>query len=153
MVKGPDDNIGQSDDPRRHNDPLAARRGELHRPSDGPRSPQEIQADIDRTRAELDETVDALHGRLDPQQLAHRAFDVIRSNASDVVNAVSRVVRENPIPAALICIGLVWLIASESRRSSHRRGEHSKGPEEFDEVDSFDTTCDLPSSYSGPEVF
>jgi len=96
--------------------------------------------------------VDALHGRLDPQELTSRAFDAIRSNASDVVNAVSRVVRENPIPTALICIGLAWLILGESRRSS-RTTEQGEGAEEFDEVDEFDTTCDLPPSYSGPEVF
>ena len=91
---------------------------------DEKRATETIRAEIDRTRASLDRTVDALQQRLDPQLLIHRTFDSFRENAGDVASKLIGVIRRNPVPAALIVLGLVWLIAKPSARdhSSSRSG-------------------------------
>lgn len=115
MVKGSDD-YRQSDDLNRRYDPLASRRfGDGHEDSDHDmdKNSDDIRAEICRTRAEMDETVNALQQRLDPQQLVHRVFDVIRDNAGDVTNKIIGVVRDNPVPAALVGLGLAWLAVKQ----------------------------------------
>jgi hypothetical protein len=95
---------------------------------DHTRATETIRAEIDRTRAEMDRTVDALQDKLDPQVLIHRTFDSIRENAGDVTSKVLDVIKRNPIPAALIVIGLVWLIAKPaSSDGASKRTPKSRG--------------------------
>ncbi len=95
----------------------------------------EIRNNIEHTRAEMSETIDALQERLNPQTLKEQAREQVREqyeevkstvrdatigkaeammqNASDTVSETSSsimdTIRENPIPAALVGIGLGWL--------------------------------------------
>jgi hypothetical protein len=85
-----------------------------HRAQKDSRSSDEVRADIERTRAELDATIDALHQRLSPETIIHNVFDVLRENVNEGVRRTVQVVRDNPIPAALIGIGVIWLIASQA---------------------------------------
>jgi hypothetical protein len=80
------------------------------------RSSDEIKADICRTRAQLDETIDELQCRLAPEQIIHNVFDVLREHVNDAVQRTVQAVRENPVPVALIGIGAVWLLATRSQR-------------------------------------
>ena len=91
-------------------------------------SAEQIRRDIERTRAEMDKTVDVLQERLRPRHLLDDALDALRGwsasnrspNAATANNAVDalgqvggRVVeslRENPMPAALIGAGVAWLL-------------------------------------------
>jgi hypothetical protein len=158
MVKGSDENFREPDD-RGNDDSLEARRyGNVSRKDaqDGPRSREQIQADIDRTRAKLDVTVDKLQERLDPEVLAHRAFDACRETATDVIQSVSRVLKENPIPAALICIGAAWLIVNVARNGKRPSPPVRMEPEDFEELEDLEIhgeTCTLPTGHIGPEVF
>ena len=96
---------------------------------DEKRATETIRAEIDRTRASLDRTVDALQQKLDPQVLIHRTFDSFRENAGDVASKLIGVIRRNPVPAALIVLGLVWLIAKPSTRDhSSLRSRRSLRP-------------------------
>lgn len=151
MVKGSDENFTEPDDSR-DVDPLAARRhgyaGDQHRR--GTRTSQQIQADINRTRAELDETVDELQDRLDPQVIVRQAFDVVRTSASGVIDSVVQIVKANPIPTALICVGLVWLIAKQASGGS--RSSVLRDMADDDEIDSL-AECAQPASFARPEVF
>jgi len=52
-------------------------------------SPQEIEADIDRTREELDGTLHALHSRLSPSQRLHEATDSARQLGRRAVRAAT----------------------------------------------------------------
>ena len=59
------------------------------------------RAQIEMTRAEMTETVDALQDKLDPQRLKEqakeRARDTARSTGSDLLGSV----RRNPVPVAV----------------------------------------------------
>lgn len=61
-----------------------------------------------RTRAHLGETLDALRGRLDPQTLKRQVNDMMRS--TDGSSGLAETLKTNPIPLAMIGIGIGWLI-------------------------------------------
>jgi len=103
--------------------------------------PEEIRADIERTRAELSSDVDALSDKVSPGQVAHRQAEKVRSAASDLKDRVIGSVadggasagsaassiadktsdlpgaardrtRGNPLAAGVIAFGVGWLAAS-----------------------------------------
>jgi ElaB/YqjD/DUF883 family membrane-anchored ribosome-binding protein len=84
-----------------------------------------IRADIERTRARLGVTVEALGAQLNPSHLAQRAKDSLReatigkvqhmaSNTKARIGETGRgladTIRENPIPAAMVAAGIGWLL-------------------------------------------
>jgi ElaB/YqjD/DUF883 family membrane-anchored ribosome-binding protein len=112
---------------------------------------QVIRANIEQTRAEMSETIDAIQERLSPSHLKeqaqeqfqdikdqvreqvreqfHEAKQIVRDatigrvenmvqQASDTVNdtrnSIGDTIRQNPIPAALVGIGLGWLFMNRS---------------------------------------
>jgi cell division septum initiation protein DivIVA len=96
--------------------------------------PDEIRADIERTRAELSSDVDALTDKVSPSQAARRQADRLRSAAtsvkdrvvgaaSDGTSAVSDTAsglpeaardraRGNPLAVGLIAFGAGWLASA-----------------------------------------
>jgi hypothetical protein len=98
-----------------------------------------IRSDIENTRAEMSETIDAIQDRLRPRNVVSRAAEGVRDTAVDKVKQVAtRVqetlpvrrsgsdfrggftdrVRENPVPAAIAAGSLAWLVFAETRGSS-----------------------------------
>lgn len=83
------------------------------------RSPEEIESDIERTRAEVSSTLDAIQQKLTPGQLIDQAVSYARTSLpADFGANLGNAVRDNPLPVALVGIGLAWLMAS---------GRHSDG--------------------------
>ena len=89
-----------------------------------------IRSDIKQTRNRMGETVEALGAQLNPSRIKERVGESIHeatigkvqemaNNAKDQVaktgRGVASVVRENPIPAALIAGGLGWLLYKGTR--------------------------------------
>lgn len=75
----------------------------------------QIEADIDRTRAAMDRTVDAIAGKLTPQQLMFEAMGVFKDGTSALATKVVETAREHPVPATIIGIGLGLLFTEKSR--------------------------------------
>ena len=107
------------------------------------RSAAQIQREIRRTRAEMDQTVDALGERLRPRHLFDDLLEMFKgwgstsggassssssqgaiSGAKDKVrDAGSRVIEklgQNPMPAALIGAGVAWLLFDNGEKRSDR---------------------------------
>ncbi|MBI5162736.1 MAG: DUF3618 domain-containing protein [Magnetospirillum sp.] len=74
---------------------------------------EDIQEQIERTRGEMASTLSAIERKLSPRQLMDQAVDTMRELASDQ-SRVSQMVRENPIPLALIGLGIGWLAVAGS---------------------------------------
>ena len=89
----------------------------------------EIEADIDRTRARMDRTVDAIAGKLTPQQLALEALGVFRDGSSALATKLVQTAREHPVPATIIGIGIGLLLTEKSKGGS--RGEYEGGSAGF----------------------
>ena len=98
---------------------LADDRREENQPS------SEIRADIDQTRASVGEKIDQLQARLDPNKLKQQAQETVqemlndtassmteyvRSHKDEMVSSVAEAARRNPLPTALVGLGLGWLI-------------------------------------------
>src|SRR5687768_15301496 len=89
---------------------------------------REIRAEIEQTRGELSETVNAIQERLSPSNIASNAAEsvksVAREKARDIAESDSvQYVRANPIPTAMVTIGiagLAWL--AFGGRESNRYG-------------------------------
>jgi len=72
------------------------------------------RAQVELTRAEMTETVDALQERLDPERLKEQAKAQARNTVRSTGSGVLETVRQNPIPVAVVggILGLLlvrWL--------------------------------------------
>lgn len=118
-----------------------------HQPGvSGGDSPEEIRREMEHTRAELSETIDAIQEKLNPDVLKDQAKAAVREATigraegamSNMVNRVEEMadmagetametgsdvvetVKQNPIPALLAGVGLGWLFMNRTpSRSSH----------------------------------
>src|SRR5688500_3648811 len=86
--------------------------GEVKHRSNGDKRPEEILAEIDRTRDEMDRTLSAIEHRLTPGQLVDQGLDYLRhSGAAEFVQNLGGTAKQNPLPLALTAIGIGWLMA------------------------------------------
>jgi hypothetical protein len=89
----------------------------------GHRRPEDIEASIQRTRTDLDETLTQLEQSLTPGQLIDQGMDYIRnSSAREYLSNLGASAKRDPIPLALVGVGLAWLMASGRR---HDAPDHS----------------------------
>lgn len=87
--------------------------------------PEVIRANIEQTRAEMSETVNTIQEKLSPEHLKQQAQEMVREatvgKVEEMANMANRKVRnwrsnmvetikQNPVPAALIGIGVGWLL-------------------------------------------
>lgn len=80
--------------------------------TNGSKRPDEILAEIDRTRGEMDRTLTAIEHRLTPGQLVDQGLDYLRhSGANEFVQNLGGTAKQNPLPLALVGVGLAWLMA------------------------------------------
>src|SRR5687767_3807573 len=80
--------------------------------TNGSKRPDEILAEIDRTRGEMDRTLSAIEQRLTPGQLVDQGLDYLRhSGANEFVQNLGGTAKQNPLPVAVTAIGIAWLMA------------------------------------------
>jgi ElaB/YqjD/DUF883 family membrane-anchored ribosome-binding protein len=86
----------------------------------GGRRPEEILAEIDRTRGEMDRTLTAIEQRLTPGQLVDQGISYFRqSGANEFVQNLGGAAKHNPLPVALAGIGIAWLMALGRQPAQH----------------------------------
>lgn len=83
------------------------------RPIAEEKSAAQIERDIDRTRAEIDDTLDRIFNRLTPGELFEQTIDYVRS--SHGFTRFGTVLRDNPVPAVLAAVSIGWLIVAGLR--------------------------------------
>jgi hypothetical protein len=85
-----------------------------------------IRAEIEETRADLAETVEAIEEKLRPSAAVARVAESVKETAVSHVQALKHaagegagglmgMMRDNPVPAALIAVGAGWLLANARR--------------------------------------
>jgi len=110
------------------------------------RRTEEIRSEIEHTREEMAETIDAIQEKLRPRNIVANATERVKTATTERVRAmadmagdtaqtvVSRTresagglmdtIRENPIPAAMIGVGAAWLFSSAAGSSNRSRGSN-----------------------------
>ena len=95
------------------------------------RGSEAIRSDIDRTRANMDETFAALDAKLTPSQLLLEGWNLFRGGSTAGASKLWRVAKEHPMPAAVIGLGLGWLLVESSRNEEESqkgfRGDYGYG--------------------------
>lgn len=71
----------------------------------------EYVEDIEQTREDIDRTLNTLQEKLTPRELLDQAFRW-SGGAREFSLNVGRTIRDNPIPATLMGISLIWLMAA-----------------------------------------
>lgn len=116
----------------------------------GTEDTEQIRAEIDQTRAEMSSTIDAITERLNPTNIKEqvkdqvmeqvhevrenvreatigRAEDMVRHAGETVTDAresFMETIRQNPIPAALTGLGLVWLFMNRESAPQRSRARY-----------------------------
>jgi uncharacterized protein YjbJ (UPF0337 family) len=106
-------------------------------------STSEIRADIDQTRASVGDKIDQLQARLDPNRLKQQAQETVQEMLNDTASSMTEYVkvhkdemvtsladaaRRNPLPTALVGLGIGWLIL-ESFAGNRPREEQRWQPD------------------------
>lgn len=98
-------------DPTTEN-PTMQHREERHS-KDPDRDPEEIRRDIRKTRGEMDRTVDELVDRFSVGNLVDEAWQRMRRSGGGGPD-VGGMLREHPVPIALVGLGLGWLAVEQA---------------------------------------
>lgn len=108
--------------------------------SNGSDSPEAIRAEIQETRAHMTEVVDAIQAKLSPERLTQEAKEIVKDATVRKVEKMANMtmhkadtwrsqmmetIRQNPIPAALVGIGLGWLLIEGRRSSSYDQSDYA----------------------------
>jgi ElaB/YqjD/DUF883 family membrane-anchored ribosome-binding protein len=115
----------------------------MNPPPDSPADPKAIRAQIDETRRQMDETIDALGQRMQGRHLVDEALHFVRKqtengnmtqlknqlkrSADTAVHSVVNTVKANPIPAALVGAGIAWYVYSQTRDDSSQTNYYADG--------------------------
>ena len=120
--------------------------------------PATIRADIRETRERLGDTIEEIGERLNPNRLKEQVKENIRdatigrvrtmaqdtvARVDDTRQSITNTIRENPVPAAMIGVGLGWLIWNGRQQgSSGGRSRYASGTAR---------SADVANGYSGTE--
>ena len=107
----------------------------------------EIEADIARTRARLEETLQRIEHKLSASGMVDDALASLRrTRHGNVADRAMAVLRDNPMPVLAVMAGIGWLIGQAgARRTDHRDdGVRHRAPEESRGDGRQDTHEDMP---------
>jgi hypothetical protein len=94
------------------------------------RDPREIEAELDRTRIQMSNTLDELQRKLSPGELFDQTLSYVRSNGGgEFASTLRLTVARNPLPVALVGLGLAWLMISG--RSGSARSEYDAPAQDY----------------------
>ena len=85
---------------------------------DAQKDPATLEREIDQTRANMDRTLGALERKFSPGQLLDEAMSFAREHGGDFTSNLTQSIRDNPMPALLTTVGIVWMVASSNRPRS-----------------------------------
>jgi len=91
-----------------------------------------IERDLEDTRSRIDSTIDALQQKLSPGEMVDQAMTYFKEGGGvDFSRNLARSVRDNPVPVALIGIGVGWLMLSGSRSGRGRSEDWRRHEHDF----------------------
>lgn len=96
----------------------------------------QIEQDLAKTRARMDERLSQLQERLTPNRIVNDLMSYVQgSDTGEFASTLMASAKRNPIPAVITGIGMAWLMASDAR---DRGASTSAGaPDRWSNVDEF----------------
>jgi hypothetical protein len=87
----------------------------------------EVELEVQASREELERTVEALKEKMAPVELLRDARGAVGEAGNRMMMKVVEQAKDNPVPVALIGLGLAWLAVSQGRRSYGAQGAYAAG--------------------------
>jgi len=81
-----------------------------------PMGSQQARANIDVTREAMDQTIDAITGKLTPGQLLMEGLSLLGKGGTTGANKIVELAREHPVPAAVIGVGVGMMIRDAANK-------------------------------------
>ena len=82
---------------------------------------QDLERDIEATRARLDLTIDQLQGRLSMSGIVDDVLGTMRAKGYDsALDHTLAVLKRNPVPVMLVAAGIGWLLYRMGREPTRR---------------------------------
>jgi hypothetical protein len=107
----------------------------------GDKSASQLEREVEQQRADVERTLDAIQDRLSPGQLVDQTMNYLRDGGGgEFVRNLGDSVKHNPMPVALIGVGIAWMMASSGRRNGQPGRDHwiEDDFDEFDETEELD---------------
>ena len=91
-----------------------------------------LEREVVRTQDAMGDTVEKLEEKMNPRDITR---SVLGDEGTDVAREAIEVTRQNPIPVALIAVGLIWILATSrspmiTRITDRFTGRRSASPGE-----------------------
>lgn len=99
----------------------------------GNRSSAEIERDLETHRARVEEDLAQLQNRLSPGQLMDQVFDYAKNGSgAEFTRNLGRGLRDNPLPVALIGMGVAWMMFSGAKSNANVSNANVSADQEWD---------------------
>lgn len=86
------------------------------------RTSAEVEAEVEASRDDLDRNVEALKLKMTPGQLFDEAARMMGGTGQQVASRFAEQAKANPMPLAVMGLGLAWLMMSNNRGPAVHRG-------------------------------
>lgn len=106
------------------------------------RNPDQIERELEETRTNVDKTISALQEKVSPGQIIDETLGYLSKGSEgpkEYLANLGETLKENPVPTALIAMGIGWLMVSgSSGRSRDYQGNYRQttDPYPYDELSS-----------------
>jgi Protein of unknown function (DUF3618) len=103
----------------------------------GSKSAAEIEREVQQSRADVEQTLDAIQARLSPGQLLDQAVGYFREGrGGEFARNLGDSIVQNPLPLTLVGVGLAWMMLAGQR--SPRNGDQLESDYWDDDADAID---------------
>ena len=110
---------------------------------------EEMERDVERARAEVSAKIDQIQSRMSPGQLMDQAIGYLKTSLpAEFGHNLSDAVRTNPVPVALIGVGIAWLAISGRNGSMPARTRNESDRYRGDATDVLGETWDFTRGHA-----
>jgi hypothetical protein len=95
------------------------------------RTSAEVEAEVEASRDDLDRNVEALKQKMTPGQLFDEAARMMGGTGQQVAGKFAEQAKANPMPLAVMGLGLAWLMMSNDRSASGHASGYIGEPRSF----------------------
>ena len=78
---------------------------------------EDLEREVEDARGRIDRTVEELKDKMHPKEMFDEASRMMSGASNKVLTTAVEQLRENPIPVALIGLGIAWLAIGQTRRT------------------------------------
>jgi hypothetical protein len=105
------------------------------------KAPATLEREIDQTRAEMNQTLNALERKFSPGEFLDQGLTYVQQHGGQLLGGVGDTIRQNPMPALVTAAGLVWMVLASNRPKSALKArtvdyEYDPPAQEYNQTDS-----------------